>query len=552
MKVRFAREFADVGSISYSAAESLSSASSFQSLNSTLSTKSSSGICPDFIPQSPSQIFNESYVNSNISGLEDLIAGCADINLNSDDEQSYNTLQNSQDFSQDQTFASATDDFTNLTRSPVNDTSLTDSQKTIETVESNSTTRDSTCSINCSENEQERPILTSICIREPSPVANRRHSFIKLEETIGRRSISPKRNNELNSSDRQTNNSFANKADEVLLPQTHSAEGSNLNTTVCLSPRKEIADVSKEVQSNVLENNSGEIYSLSLNFIPCTVANSVCNSTSTFAEYAEELSLPSIPTISLQENSTDSSKLNESNNNAEEDEGIVKNPPRSLSPVNDSAAAVISSPRIVAKSPVEEDKSNSPTEYRQVRLEDTPLSLTPQTLEILENSAIKSDCQEVESSNIVVSNVEQPLPKEESFELSNTTPKKEEIETRKPNESPGEKDGVVLEETDAIDGIKEEESKTEADLSAEDKLDTTITIDDVLVTSETIPEVEQYTEFKPQRQSTTLATLDIEQPNFEELQSAAEQVANDIFKFSLDFPEENDNFITATSESECF
>ncbi|XP_017755069.1 PREDICTED: coiled-coil domain-containing protein 18 [Eufriesea mexicana] len=562
VKVRFAREFADVGSITYSAAESLSSASSFQSLNSTLSTKSSSGICSDFIPQSPNQVLNDSYVDPNISGLEDLIAGCAGIHLNSDDEQSYNTLQNSQDFSQDQTFASATDDLTNLTKSLVSDVSLTDCQSTVENFESNSTTRDSTCSpINCTQNNsQERPILGSICIREPSPVANRRHSFIKLEETIEKRSISPKRNNDLNNSDHQTNNSFVNKVDEVSLPQSRSTEF-NLNTTVCLSPSKEITDVSKEVQSSESENSSREIHSLSLNFIPCTVANSVCNSTSASTENAEELSLPSIPTFSSLLNSTDSSKLNESNNNTQENEGIVKNSPRSSSPVNDSNAAVISSPDIVEKSPAREvqDKSNSITESvppnfpdnvssdRQIPLDDT-FSVRPQTPEIQENSAIINVCQEVESCDIIVSNIEQSLPKEESFELNDTTPKKEEIETRKPDESLGEKDVVVLEKTDTVGSIKEEEDEKEGDQFSEDKLDTTITIEDVFLTSEAIPEVEHYTEFKPQRQSTTLATLNIEQPNFEELQSAAEQVANDIFKYSLDFSEENDNFTSATSE----
>ncbi|KAK1122946.1 hypothetical protein K0M31_008584 [Melipona bicolor] len=53
VKIRFAREFADVGSITHSTPESLSPASSFQSL-SILSTKS---ICTDFVS---SQILDDS------------------------------------------------------------------------------------------------------------------------------------------------------------------------------------------------------------------------------------------------------------------------------------------------------------------------------------------------------------------------------------------------------------------------------------------------------------------------------------------------------------
>ena len=46
-----------------------------------------------------------------------------------------------------------------------------------------------------------------------------------------------------------------------------------------------------------------------------------------------------------------------------------------------------------------------------------------------------------------------------------------------------------------------------------------------------------------------LDTLNIEQPNFEELQFAAEQFANDVYKSSLQFSQENEPFINATSES---
>ncbi|XP_044008633.1 interaptin isoform X2 [Aphidius gifuensis] len=99
IKVKFAREFIEITDDQIKKTDkqlndnnSLSSASSFQSLTSTLSTKSSSGICID----SPSSIsFDTSYANSDIPGLDDLLSACAGIRL----EDSY----------ADASFASAND-----------------------------------------------------------------------------------------------------------------------------------------------------------------------------------------------------------------------------------------------------------------------------------------------------------------------------------------------------------------------------------------------------------------------------------------------------------
>ncbi|KAL7306590.1 hypothetical protein TKK_0001278 [Trichogramma kaykai] len=110
--------------------ETLSSASSFQSLDS----KSSSGICADSAPGSPEKTidnkqplprrpltnFDQSYINVNdIPDIDDLISGCANIKLDSanghkdynDEDENADSLQNSSgDLSPDQTFASAADD----------------------------------------------------------------------------------------------------------------------------------------------------------------------------------------------------------------------------------------------------------------------------------------------------------------------------------------------------------------------------------------------------------------------------------------------------------
>ncbi|XP_033202334.2 transforming acidic coiled-coil protein isoform X1 [Bombus vancouverensis nearcticus] len=574
VKVRFAREFADVGSITYSAPESLSSASSFQSLSSTLSTKSSSGICADSTPQSPNQVLDDSYVDSNISGLGELIAGCAQINLNSeDDDHSYNTLQNSQDFSQDQTFASATDELPVDITKDLSEFSLTESRKIVQVVDDNSTLTNST------EEIKEIPIVDTICIKEPLPVAiiesNRRNSFIRLEGITSRSSSANKGND--SSDDHQTSNSSVNGVDEISLPRC--TEEPNLNSTVCLSPNKEVTDVPREKESSLTENSSGEVDSLSLNFIPYTV-NSVCNSTSVFTEYAEETSLPSVPTLSSLLNSTDLAKLGESD--AREDENNVENQlARTLSPVNNSNIAVISSPQIAVKSPIQDknrdtnssltnslnfsnndvkDYVNVINDKQQTCLDDTSF-VRSKTSEVQENSATNI-CQEIKNTVItesVVNNLELPSLKEDTLNTDAITPRKEEVETSQSDKSFDKKvddlqnaDDLLrtddLLKTNLINSIKENENENIEEQCSDKKLDTTIILEDISLISETVPEEELYTEFKPQRQSTTLTVLNIEQPNFEELQSAAEQVANDICKSSLEFSEETHCFISATSE----
>lgn len=548
MKVRFAREFADVGSITYTNPESLSSSSSFQSLNSTLSTKSSSGICPDSVPSSPQ---NNSYVNSNISGLDDLITGCATIHLNSEDEHSFSTLENSQDFSQDQTFASATDELAaNDTKNLATEISLTDDfQKAVEVVENNLETHELDSPINTTQNIQERSLLGTVCIKEPLPVAivsNRRNSFIQID--IER---SPKNNNNLNN--HQANNSF-NGDDEASLSQCHNTEESNLNSTfVCLSPSKEITDVTKE-ESSILKNNSNEDHSLPVDFVPYNIVNSISNSTSVFAEYGEEPSLPSIPTFSSLLTSTESSKLNVSDTQEVEDN--VKN-----SLTNNSNVTInISSHTEVTNSIQNLENKNNSTESNSPNFSNNVVSdeqicldnisfVESKTPEVQENLT-KDICQEIENNDIVENN-NLSSAKKDSFKVNDIAFQKKE-------------EGIIISD-DFFDkknvndsnqinfSTKEEENQEiEEHGSSEEKLDTTIILQDVSLTLETVSEVEQYTDFKPQRQSTSLDTFNIEQPNFEELKSAAEQVANDIFQSSLECSEDNNPFVSATSESKYF
>ncbi|XP_043251752.1 calponin homology domain-containing protein DDB_G0272472 isoform X1 [Colletes gigas] len=522
VKVRFAREFADVGSINYSTPESLSSASSFHSLSSSLSTKSSSGTCPDTVPQSSNQVTDTSYTSS-IPGVEDLILGCANIHLNGEEDQSLNELQTTHDLSQDQTFTSATEG-ADLTGDIINDISLAGSENALPVIEDDSFEQHSP--INHPNDIEERPILivpNAVVIEEP------------LE-----RSVSPDRSNDLSSS---LQTCSLTNVEEFSLPFS-SATISNLDSTVCLSTVRESPAVSKPETYTVAENTRLETQPLTLNVIPCSTIDSI-TSVSTLLEHAEGPSLPSISTVSLV-NLTDSVKLNDGDSHGVED-NVKSSLARSSSPLNDINEVVSTSSQNVLKSPGQEienthrsqaetvslsfNNATSGNENRTNLLNNTTFPI-PNTLGIeehLESTVYKeTECNNASNSNL---------------ELSSN------IESLKVDVSPVvTKEVDVVEETDAINAVTETEirEEKEEDLSDE-KLDRTLTFDDNSLNLESEQEVEQYSKFKPQRQSTTLA-IPVEQPNFNELKSAADQVADDIFRTTLEFSEETDNFISATAD----
>ncbi|XP_076173173.1 uncharacterized protein LOC143149550 isoform X2 [Ptiloglossa arizonensis] len=566
VKVRFAREFADVGSITYSAPESLSSASSFQSLSSSLSTKSSSGICPDSVPQSPNEVADVSYTNSSIPGVEDLILGCADIHLSSED--SYNALQISHELSPDQTFASATDDgpITDITRDIINDIS-SENPENVPQIVADSPPR------SCSPLKRTQDIQD-----QPIPVV---HNAVETEEPT-ERPVSPNRSNVDLTSNSQ--NCSPTNVEELLLPHSI-VEDSNLNPTIYLSTSKEELKDSQPEEHPLLENTRIEIESLIVEDIPFSIADSA-TSVSVLVDHVEEPPLPTISTTSLL-NLTDCVKLSESDTQEVRDN--VKSPLiRSSSPLNDTYEALIVPFQDALKSPGQEieDKhsgqaeSISPSFYNVTNDGESCIVLlneasflipkTPETEENLETDIHK----EIESSIILLNdiipqtpeieeNLETNIHKEiESNNTSNNVKLSPKVESQEAdvsllvrtevddNKSDGFLDSKgtdVLDESDLINVVKEIQIEKKEEESFEERLDRTLTFEDTSLNTETVQEIEQYTEFKPQRQSTTLA-LPTKQPNFDELKSAAEQVADDIFKTTLEFSEESDGFISATSE----
>lgn len=273
--------------------------------------------------------------------------------------------------------------------------------------------------------------------------------------------------------------------------------------------------------------------------------------------------MPSLPTFSSLLVSTESTKLCESDatDNGNDLRSQLADSPY---PVNDCTAARTSPPQILEQSPAKQpeqpadDTSAQDTstnlcdnvardeldDDREIPLDETPLA-RPKSPAVPKGSPPKVF---TDDSTAVPDNVELSPPKGDDSPEVNVTPgETPEVEAAESNETPNKSEDIR--ETDAIDSITERDIEETEQESSGEQLDSTITLQDVSLNLEAGSEVERYTEFHPQRQSTTLATLDIAQPNFEELKSAAEEVANDIFKSSFDFTaEETDRFVSATSE----
>ncbi|XP_076683058.1 transforming acidic coiled-coil protein isoform X2 [Andrena cerasifolii] len=542
VKVRFAREFADVGSIGYSAPESLSSASSFQSFSSSLSVKSSSGICADSVFESPNPAADKSYVNSVIPGVEDLIAGCADINLEDDGHQSFDGHQSIQDLSQDQTFTSATDNpIDELIDDLIEDNiaSDVDSRNVTQIIgndESSKSLESAYSPLNCTQDRRERPIL----------VVPPNSSVVKTAEPT-------------ESGAESLNSTVSISVDDAPLPHC-CAEESNLNSTVCLSGI-EAAPAATSEERVALDDDSTEAGSLTFNFPPCSFAESQ-TSVLEPAEHAGEPSLPSISSVSSVI-AIDSTKFSEEDS-GEREEDVKSLLARSSSPFSDSNAAVATASAenvSVLTSPEREvaDKSDSSLaeavspslhnvrsspESCAILLNETAV-LWPKTLPVQEeDSSIRA---ESDRDNTAADNVQ--LPPTEVDGQVNVSPVAEKEEESDKSEERLDAGGVdVVEEPGALSPAKEEASQEREEESSDEKLDTTLTFQDASFNLEAVAEVDLYAEFKPERQSTTLPLPPIDQPNFDEFESASEHVANDIFKSSLDLSGEDDCFVTATTE----
>ncbi|XP_032675901.1 transforming acidic coiled-coil-containing protein 3 isoform X2 [Odontomachus brunneus] len=540
VKVRFAREFADVGSaVTCLVPESLSSASSFHSLSSTLSTKSSSGICPDSSFDTPDDIANTSYTNSNIPGVEDLILGCAEIRLGN--EQIYVDAPDvSQDLnlSQDQTFTSATDE----SQFHTSDCSLTEDllkpNTTViignesQVIETNSQSHNTThVSLNQTHTSASSSTLSADDKQSVSPT----EEYVPQAEESIERSVPPQESDDTTSEAETCSITTSTIKDSSA---ANNVDSDQLDVTTAISPDNSFASAATVNEEQTVE--SAETLS-SEDFESCaTHISAPSTSEVLLAQYAEDpYLLPNISSVSSPLENTDD-KLKD--NSAQDLPGPAKNASAlaALSPADDTDRRSLTQV-IVNSSDAQAEKSEIGKEQGSPQLDQQENSIQLLSnitesgiLEVQENLQTSLDTQNLEVNNSAALSETQTFAPKEDIAICN-----EVIEQQDPSETV-----IIQKDEDFVENTTSTVAKKE--ISIDETLDRTLTLQEFDVDFATASIEDQYLNFKPQRQSTTL-TLSTEKSSFEEFKSTAEEVTNDLLNSSLELAEEANTFVSATS-----
>ncbi|XP_011141342.2 putative leucine-rich repeat-containing protein DDB_G0290503 isoform X1 [Harpegnathos saltator] len=554
VKVRFTREFADVGPVvTCSVSESLSSASSFHSLSSTLSTKSSSGICPD-------SSFDASYTNSNIPGVEDLILACADIHLRDEVFENAPAANISvQDFnlSQDQTFTSATDesqlhtnDFSfneNLLKFDNIDVAAADSEETqlIEKTKSSQLLNTTHEVLLNQTHTSESSSSSTLPLDEKESVAAIEEEYVsQTEEKPTEKLVASQESDDI-ASEAETRSSVTSSTIKDSSVASN-VDGDQLYATATLSPDNSFASVATVNDEQTVESqHSAE--TLSEDFESCaTHISAPSTSEVLLAQYAENpCSIPNISDISSPLENTEN---NRKNNSAHDLSGVVardvSESTAALSPVDDTNQKLFT-PITVNSSDVRAEGSEVGEEAQDSLQLDKLASVTQllsETTGITESGTSEISKENLQTSldtqdSAARSSADDTFASKEDIIISNENRVVE--QHRDPSETI-----VIQRKEDLVDSAASTVAKKKSFVN--ESLDRTLTLQEVDLDFAAASSDDQYLDFKPQRQSTTL-TLPKEKPNFEEFKSTAEKVTNDLLNSSLEFAEETDTFVSATS-----
>ncbi|XP_018398990.1 PREDICTED: uncharacterized protein LOC108776780 isoform X1 [Cyphomyrmex costatus] len=534
VKVHFAREFADVRSVTENLCltpESLSSASSFHSLTNTFSIKS--GTCTDSTPQTPDIIADTSYVNSDISDVEDLILRCADIHLESECD--------SQDLSQNQTFTSAIEAPFSTIECSLNENLLDNADNETQVIETNTQLYETT-SLNQThvlESSNNTPSIQDSQFVISSPPAE--EYVLRVEESIDKHIPLQESGNIV--SEFETCDIVSNLTKDSLPTSNVNDNELNItttissnNTTFCVTALNEEQAVKNDCNAEILFLEDPQSYSTEIS-VPSIFS---------LAQYAD-LSLPSIASISSPLEDTDNKIKETSIQTLSEPKKQDTSKVLSLSDNVDQKLPVLS--QVILNDSVtrtetneiikEQDSSEldngivSDNKEDNILLPNKISIIEPKTLEVEDNLQTNVDTKYLEVENSEVLNEIQKLS-EEDIAICNET---HVIEN--PNNSSEtvsiEKEKCIVESAATISADKK-------DVSIE-ALDHTLTLQEIDINFAT--DEEQYEKFKPQRQSTTLSLIN---GHFEELKSTVEKVTNDLLNPSLEFTEETDQFVSATPE----
>ncbi|XP_047349836.1 transforming acidic coiled-coil-containing protein 3-like [Vespa velutina] len=523
VKVRFAREFADADLVTYSTPESFSSESSYYSIGSTQSIKNSgiSSDTDDLNNSQPFKVADSSYVDSNIPGVNELIRGCADIRIDSNVEEVTlsNSIYESPDNTLIQTFNSAIDD-TNVildNKSPVkynlNETSALENglatplDVTHSLINSSQTQEELQEHFTCDNIPQESLNLKVNVSTDEGIASNEQRSEQDLKEsevesvkltleTSTPRSVSPVDYNEAKS-DRK----------EDIYSDTNVKE-----TDTCNVDEKE-ADV----------DNIGK-----------TDTNNTC----TIQAIADIVS-ENINTSNTDENKPD---INNLNNNVADINNINKNKTdikNNINEYNIDTTINTDEHKIDRRININEHKVDTTININEHKTDPTinidEYIKTDTTFNINEN---KTD-----TNNIDEHKIDTTFYVDENKADKNNLDKNR-IDTNNIDGNKINKEDIVEKKTDE-DNIDNKKQST-SNIGTDEVLDETLTLsDDIYLNLDSLNEVEQYEEFKPQRQSTTLSNDDTT-CSLKKLELVAGEVADDIFISPLEL--EDDVFINPVLE----
>lgn len=485
-------------------------------------------------------------MDANIPGVEDLILACADIHL--ENQQSCdNAADSSQDLSQDQTFASATDESPFHTSDcSLNEDLRPDSVIGNETqvIEENSQLHE-TRYVSLNQTHVFGSSNNTVIIHDTQPVtpySPAKENTTQVEETVDKPILSEKNDNTAN--ELETGNAVNTVKDS--LPTSN--VNNQLDVTTIISSDSSIPSVIATNEEQIVKRDrSGDVIfleNLKLSSVEVSISN---RSDVLLAQHAEDPSLPSISNILLE---TINSKAKE--NSAHD----LSEPTRDTSstvilscddtdqePFVSPAIAVNNSPAIQTdKSDVVQIQQDNcvVSDIKENSTLSDKISITePELSEIQENSQRNEDARDLEIRNSAVLDETQTLLHKEDIAIYNETRILEEQDN--PPETVIKKEEQNTVKSASAGAVKEKEASIEEDL------DRTLTLQELDENFTNVSNEEQYSDFKPQRQSTTLSLIN-KQPNFEEFKLEAEEITNNLLSSALDIAEETD-FVSATSES---
>lgn len=505
VKVRFVREFADVDSVTYSSPESLSSASSFYSISSTLSTKSSSGISADTIPNSPHlfEVANSSYVDSNIPGVEDLIRACADIHIDAASEaESPSFIYELNDSTHDQTFQSATDDSQLRVSNGNLETSLVECNlNETKRIDDALPSLDVTVSLpNCNsqisqEDTQEHLVVPDLPV-EPSHLEV--HSPPVEECIIEDRSIQEKNDQNLKESEIE---SVKLVLETSLVNSTHEVDLGKAETATV----EDITSATDECKTIISNSNDNKVDLTNIDEDKTDLVNAdEKNANAHINENKPDAEI------------LDTSKGNDTDEHKTDSDNVDKNN-EDIDRINGNKTDTDDIIREDIVASVDEYTTDIRETSADIIEEDKPI--INQELPLLNIPTVESnDCNQQEE----VIDISEPVHEQESIQLECTSDL--------PNPLFIENEKLQEEQLEVTYDLKNQESLEE--------LDNTLTLtSDICMTLDSLNEVDKYEEFKPQRQSTSL-TNENTICALADLELAAEEVADNILKSSLEFEDE--------------